>query len=193
MRAIRGRPKLAITTPIYWTRPWRTLSGTAATSKSCRRRICQGVFRLAPSSDIHQTAGRYDPSGPDGSRSSISLDGVLSVTHTSKTRKERVAISAAANFAGRGVLGTVGVMTLTKIKHRRALRFSSSAPVHQAFAWLGLDGALSPIVAHDMRAAFRLTRRAFSHFSCPSAFYRSSPIAIAAGGCCRAASWVFRP
>ena len=70
--------------------------------------------------------------------------------------------SAAANFVGSGVLGTVGILTLTKVKHRRELLFAS-LPVlfalHQfieGFVWLGLDGALSPAVAHDMGAAFML-------------------------------------
>src|SRR5277367_5420023 len=33
--------------------------------------------------------------------------------------------SAAANFVGSGVLATVGVATLTKVKHRRELLFAS--------------------------------------------------------------------
>jgi hypothetical protein len=70
--------------------------------------------------------------------------------------------SAAANFVGSGVLGTLGVITLTKVKHRRELMFASLPTlfaIHQfteGFVWLGLDGVLSPAVTHDMGAAFML-------------------------------------
>src|SRR5277367_405717 len=70
--------------------------------------------------------------------------------------------SAAANFVGSTALGAVGVVTLTKVKHRRELLFASLPilfAVHQfieGFVWLGLDGRLSPAVAHDMGAAFML-------------------------------------
>ncbi len=71
-------------------------------------------------------------------------------------------LSATANFVGSGVLGAVGVVTLTKVKHRRELLFAALPvlfAVHQfieGFVWLGLDGILSPAVAHDMGAAFML-------------------------------------
>jgi hypothetical protein len=64
--------------------------------------------------------------------------------------------SATANFGGSGVLGAVGVVTFTKVKHRRELPFAALPTlfaVHQfieGFVWLGLDGILSPEVAHDM-------------------------------------------
>jgi hypothetical protein len=70
--------------------------------------------------------------------------------------------SATANFVGSGVLATVGVATLTKVKHRRELLFASLPmlfAVHQfieGFVWLGLDDILSPAVTHDMGAAFML-------------------------------------
>jgi hypothetical protein len=70
--------------------------------------------------------------------------------------------SATANFVGSGVLGGVGVVTLTKVKHRRELLFAALPAlfaIHQlmeGFVWLGLDGILSPAVAHDMGAAFML-------------------------------------
>jgi hypothetical protein len=73
-----------------------------------------------------------------------------------------VCFSATANFVGSGVLGAVGVMTLTKVKHRRELLFAALPTlfaVHQfieGFVWLGLDGILSPVVAHNMGAAFML-------------------------------------
>ena len=56
----------------------------------------------------------------------------------------------------------IGVVTLTKVKHRRELLFASLPvlfAVHQfieGFVWLGLDGILSPAVTHDMGAAFML-------------------------------------
>lgn len=70
--------------------------------------------------------------------------------------------SAAANFVGSGVLGAVGVVTFTKVKHRRELLFAALPllfAIHQfieGLVWLGLDGILSPEVAHDMGAAFML-------------------------------------
>ena len=70
--------------------------------------------------------------------------------------------SATANFVGSGVLGAVGVVTLTRVKHRHELLFASLPvlfAIHQViegFVWLGLDGILSPAVAHDMGAAFML-------------------------------------
>jgi hypothetical protein len=73
-----------------------------------------------------------------------------------------VCFSATANFAGSAVLGTAGVVTLTKVKHRRELLFAALPllfAIHQfieGFVWLGLDGILSPAVAHDMGAAFML-------------------------------------
>jgi hypothetical protein len=56
----------------------------------------------------------------------------------------------------------VGVVTLTKVRHKRELLFASLPAlfaVHQfmeGFVWLGLDGILSPAVTHDMGAAFVL-------------------------------------
>ena len=55
--------------------------------------------------------------------------------------------SAAANFVGSGALGAVGVITLTKVRHRRELLFASLPAlfaIHQfieGFVWLGLDAA----------------------------------------------------
>jgi hypothetical protein len=48
-----------------------------------------------------------------------------------------VCFSAATNFVGSGVLGTIGMATLTKVKHKRELLFAISfyvvccAPVHR--------------------------------------------------------------
>ena len=81
--------------------------------------------------------------------------------------------SAAANFVGSGVLGAVGVVTLTKVKHRRELLFAALPTlfaIHQfieGFVWLGLDGILSPTVAHDMGAAFMLYAQGLLPFLLP--------------------------
>jgi len=81
--------------------------------------------------------------------------------------------SATANFVGSGVLGTVGVVTLTRVKHRRELLFAALPAlfaVHQfieGFVWLGLDGILSPAVAHDMGAAFMLYAQGLLPFLLP--------------------------
>ncbi len=81
--------------------------------------------------------------------------------------------SATANFVGSGVLGAVGVVTLTKVKHRRELLFASLPvlfAIHQfieGFVWLGLDGILSPAVAHNMGAAFMLYAQGLLPFLLP--------------------------
>jgi len=81
--------------------------------------------------------------------------------------------SATANFVGSGVLGAVGVVTLTKVKHPRELLFAALPTlfaVHQfieGFVWLGLDGILSPAVAHDMGAAFMLYAQGLLPFLLP--------------------------
>jgi hypothetical protein len=84
-----------------------------------------------------------------------------------------VCFSATANFVGSGVLGTIGVVTLTKVKHRRELLFATLPTlfaIHQfmeGFVWLGLDGILSPAVAHDMGAAFMLYAQGLLPFLLP--------------------------
>lgn len=81
--------------------------------------------------------------------------------------------SAAANFVGSTALGAIGVVTLSKVKHRRELLFASLPilfAVHQfieGFVWLGLDGILSPAVAHDMGAAFMLYAQGLLPFLLP--------------------------
>ncbi len=74
---------------------------------------------------------------------------------------------------GSGVLAAVGVVTLTKVKHRRELLFAAMPTlfaVHQfieGFVWLGLDGVLSPTVTHDMGAAFVLYAQGLLPFLMP--------------------------
>jgi hypothetical protein len=81
--------------------------------------------------------------------------------------------SAAANFVGSGALGAIGVVTLTKVKHRRELLFASLPTlfaIHQfteGFVWLGLDGVLSPTVTHNMAAAFMLYAQGLLPFLLP--------------------------
>jgi hypothetical protein len=84
-----------------------------------------------------------------------------------------VCFSATANFVGSGVLGAVGVVTFTKVKHKRELLFAALPTLfalHQfieGFVWLGLDGILSPAVAHDMGAAFMLYAQGLLPFLLP--------------------------
>jgi len=84
-----------------------------------------------------------------------------------------VCFSATANFVGSSVLGAVGVVTLTRVKHRRELLFATLPllfAIHQfieGFVWLGLDGILSPAVAHDMGAAFMLYAQGLLPFLLP--------------------------
>src|SRR5579863_8854335 len=82
-------------------------------------------------------------------------------------------VSAAVNFTGSGVLATIGVVTLTRVKHRRELLFASLPllfAIHQfieGFVWLGLDGILSPTVTHNMAAAFMLYAQGLLPFLLP--------------------------
>jgi hypothetical protein len=81
--------------------------------------------------------------------------------------------SAMANFVGSTALGAIGVVTLTKVKHRRELLFATLPTlfaIHQfieGFVWLGLDGILSPTVTHDMGAAFMLYAQGLLPFLLP--------------------------
>lgn len=81
--------------------------------------------------------------------------------------------SATANFVGSGVLTTIGVATLTRVKHRRELLFAALPTLfalHQfieGFVWLGMDGILRPVVAHDMGAAFMLYAQGLLPFLLP--------------------------
>jgi hypothetical protein len=91
--------------------------------------------------------------------------------------------SATANFVGSGVLGTVGVLTLTKVRHRRELLFGSLPllfAIHQfteGFVWLGLDGILSPAVTHAMAAAFMLYAQGLLPFLIPLSVLLFEPTA----------------
>ena len=81
--------------------------------------------------------------------------------------------SATVNFAGSAALGASGVATLARVKHRRELLFAAMPllfAIHQfieGFVWLGLDGILSPAVAHNMGAAFMLYAQGLLPFLAP--------------------------
>src|SRR6202050_4096227 len=81
--------------------------------------------------------------------------------------------SATANFVGSTALAGIGVVTLTRVRHRRELLFAGMPTlfaVHQfieGFVWLGLDGILSPTVAHDMGAAYMLYAQGLLPFLLP--------------------------
>ena len=81
--------------------------------------------------------------------------------------------SAAANFVGSTALAGIGVVTLTRVKHRRELMFAALPTmfaIHQfieGFVWLGLDGILSPGVTHNMGAAFVLFAQGLLPFLLP--------------------------
>lgn len=71
------------------------------------------------------------------------------------------------------MLGTIGVVTLTKVRHKRELLFAALPTffaIHQfieGFVWLGLDGILSPAVTHNMGAAFVLYAQGLLPFLIP--------------------------
>jgi hypothetical protein len=82
---------------------------------------------------------------------------------------------------GSGVLGAVGGLTLTKVKHKRELLFAALPTlfaIHQfieGFVWLGLDGILSPAVARDMGAAFMLYAQGLLPFLLPLSVFLFEP------------------
>ena len=86
---------------------------------------------------------------------------------------KRVLFGGSEFYRQRGALGAVGVVTLTKVKHRRELLFASLPTlfaIHQfieGFVWLGLDGVLSPKVTHNMAAAFVLYAQGLLPFLLP--------------------------
>ncbi len=89
--------------------------------------------------------------------------------------------SATANFVGSGVLGAVGVVTLTRVKHRRELMFAAIPTLfalHQfieGFVWLGLDGILSSQVTHNMGAAYMLYAQGLLPFLLPLSVFLFEP------------------
>jgi hypothetical protein len=71
------------------------------------------------------------------------------------------------------------------VRHRRELLFASLPvlfAIHQfieGFVWLGLDGILSPTVAHNMGAAFMLYAQGLLPFLLPLSVYLFEPTAKA--------------
>ena len=100
--------------------------------------------------------------------------------------------SATANFVGSGVLGAVGVVTLTRVKHRRELLFASLPilfAIHQfieGFVWLGLDGILSPARRIIWVRPLCCMRKAC--LSSSTALLFGAP--LAASACCHFLCWV---
>jgi hypothetical protein len=95
--------------------------------------------------------------------------------------------SATANFVGSAALGAIGVVTLTRVKHRREILFAALPTlfaIHQfieGFVWLGLDGILSPKVAHNMGAAFMLYAQGLLPFLLPLSVLLFEPDARSRG------------
>ena len=81
--------------------------------------------------------------------------------------------SATASFISSGVLGAVGVVTLTKVKHRRELLFAALPvlfAVHQFIegcVWLGLHGTFTSATTHSLGAAFMLYAQGLLPFLIP--------------------------
>src|SRR5271156_3414209 len=98
-----------------------------------------------------------------------------------KSGRRPMCFSSVANFVGSTALGAVGVVTLSKVKHRREVLFASLPilfAVHQfieGFVWLGLDGILSKQVAHDMGAAFMLYAQGLLPFLLPLSVFLFEP------------------
>src|SRR5580704_19401112 len=96
-------------------------------------------------------------------------------------RRPPMCFSATANFVGSGALAAIGVVTLTKVKHRNELLFASLPvlfAVHQfieGFVWLGLDGRYSPTVTHDMAAAYMLYAQGLLPFLLPLSVFLFEP------------------
>jgi len=89
--------------------------------------------------------------------------------------------SATADFTGSVVLGTVGVATLREVRDRRELLLAAMPglfAIHEfveGFVWLGLDGTLSPQVAHNAGAAFVLYAQGILPFLLPLSVFLIEP------------------
>ena len=89
--------------------------------------------------------------------------------------------SATADFVGSAVLGTIGVATLMEVKERRELLLAAMPclfAIHEfieGFVWLGLDGTLSPQVAHNAGAAFVLYAQGILPFLLPFSVFLIEP------------------
>ena len=59
--------------------------------------------------------------------------------------------SATANFVGSGVLGAVGVVTFTKVKHRRELLFAALPTLFAVHHFVGADSISVAAVRHKQQ------------------------------------------
>ena len=81
--------------------------------------------------------------------------------------------SATANFVGSGVLGVIGIVTFTKVRHRRELLFAALPTMFAAhqfiegFVWLGLNGDFSSAVTHRAGEAYVLYAQGLLPFLMP--------------------------
>jgi hypothetical protein len=89
--------------------------------------------------------------------------------------------SATADFTGSVVLGAIGVATLREVKDRRELLIAAMPclfALHEfieGFVWLGLEGTLSPQVAHNAGAAYVLYAQGLLPFLLPFAVFLIEP------------------
>jgi hypothetical protein len=89
--------------------------------------------------------------------------------------------SATADFTGSVVLGAIGVATLREVKDRRELLIAAMPclfALHEfieGFVWLGLEGILSPQVAHNAGAAYVLYAQGLLPFLLPFAVFLIEP------------------
>jgi hypothetical protein len=89
--------------------------------------------------------------------------------------------SASADFTSSAVLGAVGVATLREVKDRRELLLAAMPglfAIHEfveGFVWLGLDGTLPPLVAHNAGAAFVLYAQGILPFLLPLGVFLIEP------------------
>jgi hypothetical protein len=89
--------------------------------------------------------------------------------------------SASADFTSSVVLGVAGVATLREVKDRRELLLAAMPglfAIHEfieGFVWLGLDGTLSPQVAHNAGAAFVLYAQGILPFLLPFSVFLIEP------------------
>jgi hypothetical protein len=89
--------------------------------------------------------------------------------------------SATADFTSSVILGAVGVATLREVKDRRDFLLAAMPglfAIHEfveGFVWLGLDGRLSPQVAHNAGAAFVLYAQGILPFLLPLSVFLIEP------------------
>jgi hypothetical protein len=92
-----------------------------------------------------------------------------------------VCFSATADFVGSAVLGAIGVATLREVKDRRELLLAAMPclfAVHEfieGFVWMGMDGTLSPAVAHGAGAAYMLFAQGLLPFVLPLSVFLIEP------------------